>query len=222
MPKNVTYRIIRSGRKSLALIIDNNGDLVARAPLRMKTSVIEDFIRKKQHWIKEKQKQIAAFDAQHPPFRLAAGGNLLYLGKDLSIVNSDCEEIKPWGSCLLIPQNCEPQDIILWLKKEAAGILRERTAEYARRIGVRPKAVKISDARTRWGSCSSVNNLNFAWRLILCPIPIIDYVVVHELTHITHKNHGPAFWSDVEKILPHYKEMEKWLKANKKLMDALR
>ena len=70
----------------------------------------------------------------------------------------------------------------------------------------------ITGAMKRWGSCSSKGNLNFAWRLVMAPIDIIDYVVVHELSHIVHRNHSKRFWEQVETIFPDYKIKRKWLK----------
>ena len=74
--------------------------------------------------------------------------------------------------------------------------------------------VRLSSARTRWGSCSARGNLNFHWKLILMPPEVLDYVVVHELAHRREMNHSPRFWAIVEKVLPDYKERRRWLKEN--------
>jgi predicted metal-dependent hydrolase len=71
-------------------------------------------------------------------------------------------------------------------------------------MGVSPAAVKVNSARTKWGSCSGKKNLNFSWRLLMADDPVIDYVVVHELAHLTHMNHSADFWQGVEHILPNY------------------
>ena len=81
--------------------------------------------------------------------------------------------------------------------------------------------VKLSEAKARWGSCSTKNNLNFSWRLVMCPLSVIDYVAVHELSHITYKNHSPAFWARVKTVLPTYEDDQEWLKANRKLMEII-
>jgi len=83
---------------------------------------------------------------------------------------------------------------------------------FARQMGVKPSAVKINSARTRWGSCSAKASLNFSWKLMLADKKIVDYVVVHELCHIKEMNHSPQFWSEVEKILPDYQERKAALK----------
>ena len=104
---------------------------------------------------------------------------------------------------------------------EALRIITERVNNYAGIMSVTPGTIKLSEAKARWGSCSAKNNLNFAWRLIMCPLSVIDYVVVHELSHITYKNHSPAFWARVKAVLPNYEDDQDWLKVNKKLMEIL-
>ena len=90
--------------------------------------------------------------------------------------------------------------------------LPRRTAYFAKIMGVTPKSVKITSAKKRFGSCSGQNGICYSWRLMLYPSEAIDYVVVHELAHIRQKNHSPAFYREIEKILPDYKARAKLLK----------
>ena len=90
----------------------------------------------------------------------------------------------------------------------------ERTAWYAKIMGVTYGRISIRAAKTRWGSCSGEGNLNFHWKLILMPPEILDYVVVHELAHRKQMNHSPLFWAEVEKVLPDYKARRAWLKEH--------
>ena len=108
-----------------------------------------------------------------------------------------------------------------WLKTEAGKIIEERVARYASIMGVNYAGVEMSEAKGRWGSCRSKDSLNFAWRLVLAPLGIIDYVVVHELSHITYKNHSHQFWARVKTVLPNYKKQQDWLKANRRLMEII-
>ena len=95
---------------------------------------------------------------------------------------------------------------IAGLKRQAAELLPQRVAYYAGIMGVRPADVKITSARTRWGSCSGKNSLNFSFLLMLVPPAAIDYVVVHELAHIRVKNHAAGFYREIEQYLPDYKQ----------------
>ena len=99
------------------------------------------------------------------------------------------------------------------LRAQAKIILSQRVAYYAERMGVSPAQIKITGARTRWGSCSAKGNLNFSWRLMLADAREIDYVVVHELAHLREMNHSPRFWAVVEAALPDYRERKKSLTA---------
>ena len=98
-------------------------------------------------------------------------------------------------------------------RRQAKARLEERAAYFASRMGVSYQRISVRAAKTRWGSCSSKGNLNFNWRLVLAPREVLDYVVVHELAHRKEMNHSPAFWAEVEKILPDYRERRKWLKT---------
>ena len=98
-------------------------------------------------------------------------------------------------------------------RRQAKARLEERAAYFASRMGVSYQRISVRAAKTRWGSCSAKGNLNFHWKLILMPPQVLDYVVVHELAHRKEMNHSPAFWAEVEKILPDYRERRKWLKT---------
>ena len=107
------------------------------------------------------------------------------------------------------------QKVVFIIKKENEGIFRERIGSRIEKImNVTYGTVRLSSARTRWGSCSARGNLNFHWKLILMPPEVLDYVVVHELAHRREMNHSPRFWAIVEKVLPDYKERRRWLKEN--------
>ena len=98
----------------------------------------------------------------------------------------------------------------------ARALCTERAEYYARRMDVTYGRIAIKNTKTRWGSCSSLGNLNFHWKLALMPPAILDYVVVHELAHRKEMNHSPRFWAEVEKILPDYKERRGWLREHGK------
>jgi predicted metal-dependent hydrolase len=110
------------------------------------------------------------------------------------------EQREKAGNLMLTPER------IVVLKRQAAELLSGRVTYYAGIMGVRPAGVKITSARTRWGSCSGKNGLNFSFLLMLVPPSAIDYVVVHELAHIRVKNHGAGFYREVERYLPDYRQ----------------
>ncbi|MDR1061142.1 MAG: M48 family metallopeptidase, partial [Clostridiales bacterium] len=110
--------------------------------------------------------------------------------------------------CVIVPPGLAPDAIksalIRIYRRLAKQSLSERLWEYAALMGVSPASMRITGAKTRWGSCSGKNSINFSWRLIMAPNDVIDYVVVHELAHIRQHNHSPAFWAVVAKYMPDY------------------
>lgn len=103
---------------------------------------------------------------------------------------------------------------VIALAEEALKVIPERVEYFAKVIGVTYGKITVRNQKTRWGSCSSKGNLNFNCLVMLTPLEVIDYVVVHELCHRKEMNHSKAFWAEVEKVLPNYKEQVKWLKEN--------
>ncbi|MCD8148864.1 MAG: M48 family metallopeptidase [Clostridiales bacterium] len=219
--QEISYQVVRSNRKSVALVINNEANLIVRAPTHMSDEAIDAFVQKKRRWINEKQQQVAVFGEKHPPVIVETGESIMYLGSSYAIIKDNVDIVEISGNELIIPEDFDIVSLITWLKEQAMQIISDRIAMYANVMGVTPGTVKLSDAKAHWGSCSSKNNLNFAWRLIMCPLSVIDYVVVHELSHITYKNHSQAFWARVKTVLPTYEDDQDWLKVNKKLMEII-
>ena len=105
----------------------------------------------------------------------------MQLGNKYAIIKDAVDAVEISGNELIVPKNYDVAALTAWLKEQALQIILERIALYANVMGVTPGTIKLSEAKARWGSCSTKNNINFAWRLIMCPISVIDYVVVHEL-----------------------------------------
>lgn len=103
---------------------------------------------------------------------------------------------------------------VIALAEEALKVIPERVEYFAKVIGVTYGKITVRNQKTRWGSCSSKGNLNFNCLLMLAPPEVLDYVVVHELCHRKQMNHSKAFWLEVEKVRPDYKEARKWLKED--------
>lgn len=105
-----------------------------------------------------------------------------------------------------------------WYSRQAHMIFPVRVMHYQQFTGGRVNQIHIRDQKTRWGSCSSLKNLNFNWRLVMAPPEVLDYVVVHELCHLTHMNHSREFWEMVGRVMPEYRKWKQWLKENEKLL----
>ncbi len=106
-----------------------------------------------------------------------------------------------------------------WYKRKAINLFVSRVKNYADKHNLKFNKIRISSAKSRWGSCNSIGNLSFCWRLIMAPFEILDYVVVHEVCHLIEHNHSRKYWDNVESIIPNCKIYRKWLKENGYLLD---
>jgi predicted metal-dependent hydrolase len=211
-------RIIRTRRRSICLIVEHDGSLVVRAPLSLSDRKINDFVEKKTGWIISKQEQARATFAKSKPKAFKKGDEFWYLGKlyPLEIVEGARKSLVLDG-CFYLKNNLAGKAKTVftgWYRKQAAQILNERVAWMASRHGFHYQQVKITSAKTRWGSCNGKESLCFPWRLVMAPLPVIDYVVVHELAHTRERNHGKSFWKIVMSIQPDYKQKIQWLKSH--------
>lgn len=211
-------KIIRTKRRSIALIIQPNGDLLVRAPIRASEKTIMAFVRKNAAWIQSKQQQVKSVYPQGIEKKYVNGESFWYLGKTYPLeIVEDAKIPLEYGERFILRRKALPKAqayFVKWYKEQAGKIIAERVQELAAGNGFIYRQVKITSARTRWGSCSAKGSLCFSWRLVMAPLPVIDYVVVHELVHLKERNHGKGFWARVQAILPDYKQRTEWLKKN--------
>ncbi len=210
-------KLVRSKRRTIALIVERDGSLTVRAPKRAAVVAIQSFILEKQDWIMRAREKIKLL-VETPKKEYKNGERFLFLGNEyeLNLVKPQRPALKFEDGFTLgnTAQQRGEQVFAKWYKERAYTVIDERVRVFSAHYGFSPKQVKISSARTRWGSCSPDGTLNFTWRLVMAPLEVIDYVVVHELCHLRVKNHSSRFWREVEKIMPEYKDRRKWLRAH--------
>jgi predicted metal-dependent hydrolase len=211
------HQLIRSKRKTLALIVKPDGLVLVCAPMRTANAVIEEFVRKNTSWI-EKQ-QAKALAARSPsPKRYLSGETFLYLGKmyPLEIVQGQRQALRLNGTFRLAASRQGEAESAFerWYREQARKVITERVEFLAQQYGFQYKGIRITSARTRWGSCSAVGALSFSWRLIQAPLAVVDYVVIHELVHTAVHNHSKGFWQRLGTILPEYQEHRRWLREH--------
>ncbi|MDI6726761.1 MAG: SprT family zinc-dependent metalloprotease [Smithellaceae bacterium] len=213
--------LVRSRRKTIALMITNDAELVVRAPLHTPLSYIKRLVLEKGDWIRKKILEVSRRAAPTVKEYLN-GEEFLYLGGiyKLQIVQNADIGIALRDKLYLLERLLPnaPEVLKQWYKTQALNVISERVAWYGRTSELKPSSIKISDAKRRWGSCGSKGTLNFNWRLIMAPLAVVDYLVVHELVHLEHNNHSPAYWSRVRAILPDYRERVQWLRENGRLL----
>ena len=215
------YELIRSERRSLALQITADGRLVVRAPKRMPEARIRAFVETKHGWIEQKMALARAGQTLYAPIRVEDGAALPYLGGSLTLRFADVKKPEKRAGELLLPPGAAEDTLREWLREEARRELTARAESYAAWMGLEYASLRITSAKTRWGSCSGRDSLNFTFRLAMCPPEAMDYVAVHELCHVRHKDHSRAFWAMVERYCPDWRVQRRWLQEHRALMDIL-
>jgi len=210
-------KLVRSNRRTIALVVERDGSLTVRAPRRAVLAAIQSFILEKQDWIIRARERTQSL-VEVPKKEYRNGERFLFLGSEyeLNLVKPQRPALKfENGFTLGNSAQARGERVFAhWYKEQAYAVIAERVRVFSSQYGFSPKQVKISSARTRWGSCSPDGTLNFTWRLVMAPLDVIDYVVVHELAHLRVKDHSSRFWREVEKIMPEYREHRKWLRIH--------
>ena len=213
------HLIIRSERRSIALSVALDATIVVRAPKNLPIEVISRFVASHSSWLGRKVKEVLARPVMRPR-QFVDGEEILYLGRRFALQIFDGVRIQLKDK-LFFPQNLLPSaraQLIIWYQRQARELIVGSVERWAAKLGFKYVEVKISGALHRWGSCSRAGNLNFSWRLMMAPSEMIDYVIVHELTHLVEKNHSKRFWARVRAALPDYKKRHQWLKDNDHLL----
>lgn len=213
------YIIKRSKRRTIALEINSSGQIIVRSPFRISDSFIDQLVQKKKQWILNKIKLINKRILKKVIKRFEEGECFLFLGKKYKLrINQKQKEkiVLNTEICLKEKDKLKIKENILnWYKKEALMYFSKRIKFLASKYDFKYNNIAISNAKKRLGVCNQYNDIRINWRLILSPIEVIDYVIIHELVHTKIKNHSKNYWNSVNLILPNYKKMEKWLKDNR-------
>lgn len=204
--------------KNLILKIDEDGNLLVSAPYGLSRSFIDAFIKKKKDWIiKAREKTLKK---RREIIQFKDGEKLLIFGKEYIIMtmNDKIEGCKPVDNILIISSkedNYERKKKVFekYIKEELKKLLIIISNDFSRKTGLICNAIKIRDMKTRWGSCNvHTHNITYNLKLYIKPIEAIEYVVLHELSHIRYPHHKKPFWDFVAKYMPDYKEKELLLK----------
>jgi predicted metal-dependent hydrolase len=216
-------KIIRSKRQRLKVMIMTDGSVIVKAPLSYSLSSIQNGLNRHADWVLKQQQKAREKYIQVPPKSYVPGDKFLYLGDEyeLLIAPNNHVPLSFDGNHFILADNHvqnAPEIFRQWYKKEALRVLTERANVYSPQVGLKYNSIQITNAKHRWGSCNSKGNICFTLRLIMAPLPVIDYVVVHELVHIIERNHSSNFWSKVKSISPEYKNHRDWLKKQQNLL----
>ena len=217
----VDYRLIRARRRTIGMEVDLSG-LTVRAPRWVTMSEIEEALHERAQWIVRARHSASARRRDVMPREWKSGAPILYRGRELSleVFPARRSRIAPdlFNLTVLHPRAQDESEVAQlvgsWLRDEAWTLVAPRAAVYAQKLDREAPVLRLSNARSEWGSCNARGEIRLNWRLVQLPPALAEYVVAHEVAHLIELNHSPRFWALVEELMPGHvalrRELEDW------------
>ena len=220
----IEFKVKRSRRSTADIILERDGNVLVRVPEKLSDEHIEDIIESKRYWIYKNLAEWRDLNSVRMAKSFRGGEGFLYLGRTyrLSLVaDQEVQLMLKDGRFCLRRELVDEGDAAgaqaafrEFYAKKGERRLANRVDYYSPKVGVEPSGLVVRELGNRWASCSPNRKLSFHWKCMMAPLTIIDYIVVHELCHIREKDHTPAFWNEIDKVLPNYRERKEWLRKN--------
>lgn len=215
MMEEIKYKVVKSKRKTVSITINSLGEVIIKAPHNITNKDIKNILDKRKGWILKNLDKINSRKS-------LSDDEILYLGKIYKVRILIQPFLKREFITLLDEEilislkkkENEKAVLVKWFKSQCEVKIKSSINKYLLIFNVLPKNILIKDHKSKWGSCTYDNRLNFNYRLIMAPEEVLEYVVVHELCHMVFKNHSKEYWDFVKNIMPNYKINHDWLKEN--------
>jgi len=177
----------------------------------------ESLLEENAAWVLEKKREFDAYREQVPERRFEEGESFPYLNDPHEVIveNRPTSVVEDRAFRLAahhVEQTSIKRALETLYRRKARETFEARADKYAKEVGLEYEEIEVRNQRTKWGSCSTAGTLGLNWRLMMAPLPIIDYIVIHELAHLREPNHTENFWQLVENLDPHFKEHQTWLR----------
>lgn len=222
--RDIAYQLLPGAqRHTTDIVIERNGLISVRPPLEMTPEQVDETVLSKRMWIYRNLAEWQDLNATRVVREWVNGESFLYLGSSyrLQLVHEQDEPLKlKDGRFLLLRSVIESggklaahQAFKTFYKEKGQARLTRQVQQFASKVGVPPGRVAIKELGYRWASCLKSGDTHFHWKCLMAPPTIIDYIVVHELCHQHHRDHSAAFWNEVDKVLPDYRERKEWLRV---------
>lgn len=221
----INIDVRRSERsKTLSIFIERDGTVSVLAPENTSDETILSVLTAKEYLIHSKLAKWAELNAAQQVRPFVSGQAFLYLGRNYRLRFADEQETELLfrNNYFTLHRQALPkarQAFINFYKQKGIEKIQERLAFYLPKIGASVTDIRILDLKHRWASCTAAGRLNFHWKVAMAPVSVLDYIIVHELVHLIHHNHSAAFWNELDKVLPTYRDAERWLRHNGVKMD---
>ncbi len=220
---DIEYELLPgSPRKTTDIVIERDGVVTVRPPANYTPEQIDAVVESKRMWIHRNLAEWKDMNASTVAREWVNGETFLYLGRSyrLSLVSEqECPLLLKEGRfCLrrsVVEQggaDAARRAFEAYFAEKGLQRFSERVSYYAPKVGVKVASIKVKEMGYRWASCGKNGVLNFHWKCMMAPPKIIDYIIAHELCHFHYRNHSDAFWNEVDKVMPDYRERKEWLR----------
>ncbi|MCB1187427.1 M48 family metallopeptidase [bacterium] len=225
------HEIVRSARRRrISLEVRHDRRVILRLPSHISDEEGQRFLASRVDWVLRSQNEMLSREHGRLPVHMEQGGSMPWLGRDYTVeLQPGIEPSVTDDGLMLLPapanaspemqQHCIRLGIDRLIDREAMPYIGARLRELSERTGLQGTTLVLKDYRSRWGSCSNTGTITLNRRLMLCRPDVVDYVIVHELCHLRHLNHGKRFWQLVEKHCPSWRRQRDWLKVNATLLE---
>jgi len=226
----ITYSVIRSQRATADIIIERDGSIVVRAPYSVDDAGLQEVVRSKMYWIYKALAEWEELNESRVVREYRNGESFLYLGRSyrLALVEDQEEQLLLKGGRFCMRRDLlEPTDLSSvrsvfrnFYTERGMARIADRVRYFAPKVGVTPKDAAVRELGNRWGSCTQSGRLAFHWKAMMAPSSVVDFIVVHELTHLHERHHTDAFWNEIDKVMPDYRDRRDWLRRNGAALDV--
>jgi predicted metal-dependent hydrolase len=227
--QDIEFTLVRSDRKTADIVIERSGDVIVRAPTEIGEDRIFEVVAKRALWVHRSLAEWEEMNASRKHRPLAQGQGFLFLGRSYRlkfVAESDvplCLKNGRWelSSAFFAAQGeaAVRKAFRDFYSAKGEKIFSERVSHFAPLVGVLPGPIVVKELGYHWASCGIAGALNFHWKTLMAPQTVVDYIVVHELCHLRHREHSDAFWNEVDKVLPRFQDRKLWLRRHGASLD---
>lgn len=214
LENQIKFAVLRRNVKNARIKISNDLSVTAIVPLNYSVHKLDNLMREKMRWIARTINRLK----QNSKSIVLSENQILLFGEVYEFIRDSSlkDRVLTFNASKMIKSDhnlSENKELLnVWYKNFAAKYIKQRVSEIADKYGFEFNRLFVRSQRTKWGTCSSDRNLSFNWRLILCPLFVMDYLIIHELSHLNEMNHSARFWQTVAGLYPDYEKAKKWLK----------
>ena len=219
---NIAFDVVFNNRKTMEIAVEPPNKITVTAPIGTKDEEILKKVESKGSWIIQKIYSFKHMQYRQIQREYVNGESFMYLGRNYSLqievdLNIKKSEVKLYRGKFIVKASDKYEDNIKkameqWYRNKSHELIGNRIKYYSRFFNKKPTAIKIKEQKKRWGSCTSKNELLFNWRGIMAKSNALDYIIVHEICHMYHKDHSKEFWQLVASVLPDYEVRKEWLR----------